>query len=161
MAQYGTNALAGNGITVSIDIGVDAKIVTGSTGALFLTYLHAGDLIQFQDDSVFYQIASITSNLILVLTADYYETIVDKDFLGVTDFTPNSNLPKMNQGDLLGALIYNKALDILDGLTGTWVLNDIDKSMSITVGGITFKIVLTTTTWEVFINDQSAGGGSV
>src|SRR3990167_1788942 len=120
MAQYGTNALAGNGITVSIDIGVDAKIVTGSTGALFLTYLHAGDLIQFQDDSVFYQIASITSNLILVLTADYYETIVDKDFLGVTDFTPNSNLPKMNQGDLLGALIYNKALDILDGLTGTW-----------------------------------------
>lgn len=158
--QYGTNVPAeviggGNGTTVNTTAG--SGVITG-VGTAWSGVLKQGTALLINDDLVPVYVYSVDSDTQVTIYGTYPSTLTGADYLAVNDFTPNMGIPLMNQGDMLGALIYTAAMQLLDALGGRVITSP--TSISWVIGSVTLKIVVTATTWTVYLNDVAAGGGS-
>jgi hypothetical protein len=107
MAQYNTG-------TVSVTA-LDAT-VTGS-GTSWTTEIAAGQLFTVVGDNEVYEVASVTSDTELELTQPYAGTTASgQSYIVARDFTPLNDIPLLSPGDLETAKIYNRAMNIIDGL---------------------------------------------
>ena len=104
MAQYSTG-------TVSVVSG--SAVVTG-VGTLWLANLTAGDEIFINSEVVPSTILSVDTDLQITLTANRPATLNNVDYVAISDFTTNMNLPLLNQGDLHAADIYSEAMRAID-----------------------------------------------
>ncbi|NQU44510.1 DUF2793 domain-containing protein [bacterium] len=107
MAQYTTG-------TVTTTAG--SNVVTGDSTS-WLANLDAGDLFQVDGDTAWFTIATVDSNTQITLAANYPSTNSAADYVAVTDFTNNLNLPLLYSGDLHAAEIISRAFRLLDAST--------------------------------------------
>ena len=110
MAQYKTG-------TVAVTNG--SGTVTG-TATLFVANVTVGDIFTVVGDNTFYQVASVTSNTVLVLTANYAGlTASGKAYTIARDFTTNLGFPVPNQGDIETAAVVKRAIEEIDAELNT------------------------------------------
>jgi len=100
-------------ITGTVSTTAASTAVVG-TGTLWLAALHAGSLIAFDGGTVFYEVATVTDDTHLTLTANYPDTLTNVDYVAVSDFTPELELPLVASGDLDFPEIYSRSMAILD-----------------------------------------------
>jgi hypothetical protein len=100
--------------TVTVTNG-DATIV--GAGTAFVANVAAGDLLTLLGSGVFYEVASVTNDTHLELTANYAgSTLTGQDFIVCTGFTPNFNIPEISGGDLNWPDVLTRALRLIDVL---------------------------------------------
>ena len=105
MAQYRTGT-----VTVT---SADATVV--GAGTAFADNVSAGDLFTLQDSGVFYEVASITDDTNLELTANYAGgTEAGQSYIVCTGFTPNFDIPEISGGDLNWPDVLTRALRRID-----------------------------------------------
>jgi len=98
--------------TVSITNG--SNVVTG-TGTLWLANVSVGDWILFNATTPTYQIAGITSNIDLTLTANYSGlTLPTASYIAHKDYTSPYNLPLLSQNDLETSEIFSRAMRLIN-----------------------------------------------
>lgn len=115
MPQYGS------GTTVSVTNG--SSTVTG-TGTLFVANVTIGDIFIVNADGVSYVVASITSDTVLVLTANYAGTTNAAAAYAITiDFTPNFALPLLKKNDIETHVLVSRALTDIDTLLSARIGN--------------------------------------
>ena len=125
MAQY----TSGN-----VDVTNGSATVTGN-GTLWLAEVAAGDLFAVIGDGVTYEVASVTNDTTLVLTANYAGvTGLGKDYAITRDFTPFLKIPYLTKGDIDTATVLKRSFEVLDnysssgGATELSQLSDVNTS---------------------------------
>lgn len=114
MSIYGSNVTDGNGTTVTTVSG-DATI-EGAGGTQWLDEISVGDTFKIEGESAEYQVAAITDEDTIELTATYEgDSAGGRDYLIIRDFTDRLVLPLINRGDLDWPDIYSSMCRILDG----------------------------------------------
>ena len=108
MAQYRTG---------TVTTTAASAIVTG-TDTLWRNNVTAGDLFTVSGTNVYHEIASVDSQTQLTLAAAYPTTFFGKEYVIVSDFTPNRGYPCVNQSDLRSAEIFTRALRMIDADMG-------------------------------------------
>lgn len=108
MSQYRTG-------TVTVANG-DATVTNTDPTSEFLTEVQGGDLFTVVGTGIVYQVASVTSDTVLELTAPYTGSSGTFDYVISRDFTPINNIPVINAQDIEKAAILTRALQIIDGL---------------------------------------------
>lgn len=110
MAQYKTG-------TVSVTNG--SQIVTG-LGTSWLTEVTTGDILIILDDGVWYEVASITNDTSLALSANYAGTTGSGLTYAITrDFTSPDNIPYPEKGDIETTAIVKRAILTIQSLITT------------------------------------------
>ena len=105
MAQYNTG-------TVSISNG--SPTVTG-VGTLFLANIAVGDIFTIVNDNVWYEVASVDTDLQLTLSANYGRPdVVAGSYTIIRDFTANYDIPYPEKGDIEVASMLKRALVEID-----------------------------------------------
>jgi hypothetical protein len=101
MGQYTTG-------TVTVTNG-DATVTGVDT--LFLTEVTIGDIFTVVDDNVFYEVASITNDLNLELSANYAGVTGGTKAYAITrDFTSPDNFPYAEKGDIETVAVIKRAI---------------------------------------------------
>ena len=105
MSQYRTGT-----VTVT---NADATVV--GVGTAFTDNVVAGDLFTLPGSGIFYEVASITDDTHLELTANYAgETAEGVTYIISTGFTPNFDIPEISGGDLNWPDVLTRALRRVD-----------------------------------------------
>ena len=106
--------------TGSVTVTVASQVVIG-VGTDFVTYGDAGDLFKITDESVFYEVAAISTATYLTLNSKYQNSNYASDvslsgmsFQLVTEYTPNKNYPEMGSNDSNFAHIFSRAIRMVD-----------------------------------------------
>lgn len=103
-------------ITGTVDVTNASATITG-TGTLWLSEIAIGDLFIVVGDGVSYEVASITNDTTIALTAPYAgTTATGASYVIARDFTPNQSIPLINKGDVETATILKRAFAIIDSL---------------------------------------------
>lgn len=144
--------------TVAVTNG--SAIVTGS-GTLFLTNASIGDIFTIQDEGVWYQIASVDTDLQVTLTANYAGTTDSGLGYAITsDFSPSRGYPLLNPRDVETASLVARAVqgidtdmqnafDLMSGLTTHNIAADADYTLTaIQARNAALRITDTTPLWS-------------
>lgn len=92
------------------------EVLVEGTGTSWLSNVEAADLLKKKDASVIYQVASVSDDTHLNLTAPYQGSTTSGERYQITrDFTPNLNLPEVNPGDIDWPQNVTNALRTIDG----------------------------------------------
>lgn len=102
--------------TVTVTNGDATVTNTDVVNSKFLTEVQGGDLFTVVGTGIVYQVASVTDDTNLELTAPYTGTTGTFDYTISRDFTPINNIPIINAQDIEKAAILTRALTIIDGL---------------------------------------------
>ena len=90
--------------------------ITG-VGTLWSANVAAGDLFVVVGGTSVYEVANVSSNVTIELSAPWATANVSGSEYAITrDFTPIRNMPYLTKGDVETALILKRALMIVDGL---------------------------------------------
>lgn len=109
MPQYRTGT-----VTVA---NADATVV--GLGTEFVANVAAGDLFSIEDSGVFYEVASVTDDTHLELSATYAGAgAAGQSYLLSTGFTPNFDLPEIGGGDRNWPDILTRSLRRIDEVLG-------------------------------------------
>jgi hypothetical protein len=96
------------------------KVLSGEgtvegTGTLWAANVEAVDLFKMKNESVIYQVSSITDNTHLELSTTYNGVTRSGEQYQITrDFTPNLLLPEVNPGDIDWPNNVTRALRLID-----------------------------------------------
>lgn len=105
MSQYRTGS-------VKVQSGESTII---GTGTLWASQVEAADLFKMKSESVIYQVASVSDDTHIALSAPYNGTTRSGEQYQITrDFTPNLNLPEVNPGDIDWPDNVTRALRTID-----------------------------------------------
>ena len=106
--------------TGSVTVTVASQVVVGS-GTDMVSYGTVGDIFKLTDESVFYEIATISSATKLILNSKYQNgnyasdvTLSGMNFQLVTQYTPNFNFPEISSNDTNFAHIHTRSLRMID-----------------------------------------------
>ena len=97
------------------------KVLSGEgavegTNTLWAANVEAADLFKMKNESVIYQVASVTDDTHLELSTTYNGTSRSGEQYQITrDFTPNLKMPEINPGDIDWPDNVTKALRTIDG----------------------------------------------
>lgn len=130
MSQYRSTLVNSASVTTT----ANSNVVIGENTE-FTTYLSQGSMISIGDSTVYYTISSVVSDTELRLTANFPTALVDAEFVAVSDFTPNKNIPLLNSGDLDTADILSEAFRRIDTAVASM---DADLFSVGTMDGLTF-----------------------
>jgi len=110
MSQYNTGY---------INVSNNSSVWTGDTSE-FLANVSIGDLITIVGESVYYTVATITSDTSLTTSTAYQGTTgTGKEYTIVRDFSTNYGLPLPNRGDLDIANLVKQGIEQVDLLLGS------------------------------------------
>jgi hypothetical protein len=105
MAQYTTG---------TVDVTNGSATVLG-TGTEWLTEAEVGDSFAVLNEGVLYDIAAVTSDTEIQLSAPYAGvTSEDISYIIQRDFTANTNLPELSRGALETAAVFTRAMRQID-----------------------------------------------
>jgi len=100
--------------TVSVTNSSTAVVGVGTT---FLTEVTAGDIFIRVGDGVGYEVASVTDDLNVVLSAPYQGVTGSALIYTISrDFTSPDSIPLLSQGDIETATIFKRAMTKIQGL---------------------------------------------
>jgi hypothetical protein len=100
----------------TVDVVNGSQNVTG-IGTKFLSNVVPGGMFVRRGTLPVYIVGSVTDDTHLALTAPYAGTTASGIEYSVSqDFTTIRNLPLMNNGDVDTPAIFNRAMQIIDGL---------------------------------------------
>lgn len=103
--------------TVSVTNGSQAVVGTGTT---WLSTVTAGDGFTINDSGVTYDVASVTDDTHLTLSANYAGTTLSGLFYTIyTEFTSPDNIPEVTKGDVETATIFTRAMRTIQDLFST------------------------------------------
>ena len=150
--------------TVSVTNG--SATVTGS-GTLFSANVAAGDLFTIVGDNAWYEVASVSSNTSLTLSANYAGTTGSgKSYAISRDFTTRLELPYPQKGDIETASLIKRAFEQIDtetsiakanfGATSAPTVND-DTGDGYTIG----SWWVNTSTDEAYLCVDATAGAAV
>jgi len=109
MAQYRTG-------TVTVTNGSSAVV---GLDTAFAGNVSPGDLFTLPGSGVFYEVATVTDDTNLLLTANYAgPTVAGLDFIISTGFTPNFSIPEISGGDLNWPDVLTRSLRRIDAVLG-------------------------------------------
>lgn len=108
MSQYTTG---------TITVTSASNVWTGVGTAFVSAGIAAGDMIIAEDDSSFFVVSAVNSELELETTANYGSNRAAITYQIIRDFTPNSGLPLANPGDRNFQQTYTDAMQKLDAQT--------------------------------------------
>ncbi len=125
------------------------KIVSGEstiegTGTTWLTNIDGGDAFKVKDESVVYEVASVSDNTHLFLSTNYQGTTRSGEAYQLTrDFTANLNLTEINPGDIDWPTYLTEDLRTLDAALKPTVISKAISSGEIVdyTTGASFKTV--------------------
>ena len=129
MAQYRTG-------TVSVTNGSAAVV---GTGTLWAAEVEPGDLFIIPDDGVVYEVASVTDNTHLSLSANFAGTTAAAAVYAIArDFTPIQAYPYPVKGDIETAAIVKRALEMIE--TKTTLISTSTTTLTIGAGSKTLTV---------------------
>ena len=106
--------------TGSVSVTVASQVIIG-TGTDFVTYGTVGDIFKLTDESVFYEVAAISTATYLTLNSKYQNsnyasdvTLSGMSFQVVTEYTPSKNYPEIGANDTNFHSIHTKSLRMID-----------------------------------------------
>lgn len=111
-------------------------------GTSWLTEVDPADLFKAKDEDVIYQVASVTNDTTIALSAPYTGSTRSGELYQINrDFTPNLNLPLIYGGDIDWPAFLNKTITLIDARINQSLLT----TSSPTFAGITFTSLTGTT----------------
>lgn len=100
----------------AVDVTNSSNVVTG-TDTEFLAYVEAGDEFSIAGSGVTYEVAHVTSNLQLELSASYAGlTALVQPYAITTSFTPVLGIPYIEAGDIDTPTTFKRAMLALEAL---------------------------------------------
>ena len=123
----------------------DATVV--GVGTLFTSEVQAGDIFTVAYSNVWYEVASVTDNTHLELSANYAGVTANGvSYVIARDFTSPDNIPYPQQGDIETASLLKRAITQIQSLLATQVQNLGNRAGGVSIAlntGRNFKITLT------------------
>ena len=124
MSQYRTG-------TVQVTNGSTAVV---GTGTAFLANVAAGQIFTVEGDNVWYEVASVSNDTHLALTANYGGTSgSSKAYAVATSFTPTLGLPYPEQGDVETASLFKRAMLYLEGFISGRLAKSVAGNQNVTL----------------------------
>ena len=100
--------------TGSVTVTYNSPVIAGS-GVAWVSNVSAGDLFKKKDTNIIYEVASVSGESTILLTANYANSGESgMEYIITTDFTPNYHIPEINAGDVNWPDVLTRGLRIID-----------------------------------------------
>lgn len=148
--------------TGSVNITIGSSAIRGN-GTDFLTYAAQGYLFRLRNESVYYEVSTVTNATNLNLSANYSNSgynvgspLNARPYSIVTDYTPHYSYPEMSPNDTGISYVFTKAMRSIDNNMYNASVNTVTCASDINITASQRGLILTApsgTPWKLTVSN--------